>query len=114
MATHIQKIAVDSGPISFNPRKFVPLGTHGIREGTPVISFSISDTDALTGRIGLALVGKFSHSIPSSHNINKALGNIAIRGTLKWNFLNATHILIELSESDDYEKLLHGVNGFPI
>ncbi|KAH6767718.1 hypothetical protein C2S52_018701 [Perilla frutescens var. hirtella] len=69
-----------NGPIMFNSSTIKDIGPIEVRDGTPVLLFNSNDHDFLAGRMGLALVGKFSHAIPSPANIEKALRNIQISG----------------------------------
>lgn len=85
------------GPVAFDLSKMTPLGSVDKSKGTPVIHFSNSDVDLLAGRMGLALVGKFSHAILSTTMIDKSLSGMGFLGDMNWKYLNATHILIRVS-----------------
>lgn len=102
------------GPIAFKPSEITILGQPGEHEGKPLLSFLPADIASFAGQIGRAVVGKFSHSIPPSHHIDKALGNIKLSGSISWKFLNAKHILIEVSNESDYAKLLSGPSSSPM
>lgn len=103
-----------NGPIAFDRSRIREIGTVGVKEGKPLLTFSAADTAMLAEQLGLALVGKFSHSIPAPNRIQNALGKINLTGKLSWKFLNVNHILISLTHTCDYVKLLSGVNELPI
>ena len=64
--------------------------------------------------MGHAIVGKFSHSIPSSSQVQKALSNIKFKRDFNWNYINAKHIIIQFEDIEDYAKMLNGPNGAPV
>ncbi|KAH6776562.1 hypothetical protein C2S52_014123 [Perilla frutescens var. hirtella] len=103
-----------NGVVMFNVSTIKDIGSVEVRDGTLVLSFNRNDHDFLVGRMGLALVGKFSHAIPSPAHIDKALRNIKVTGSLSWYFLNARHILIKLTHDVDYVKLIKGAHELPI
>ncbi|KAH6782217.1 hypothetical protein C2S51_007510 [Perilla frutescens var. frutescens] len=67
-----------NGPAMFNTSTIKDVRSLEVHDGMPVLSFNHNDHEFLAGRMGLALVGKFSHAIPSPANIKKALRNIQI------------------------------------
>ncbi|XP_042029907.1 uncharacterized protein LOC121776810 [Salvia splendens] len=98
-------------PFILDPNKVKQRGTTTRKDGIPCLNIPDTDNTELAGRMGLALIGKFSHSIPAPHLSRKALSNFKLKGTLSWNFINAKHILIALSEIDDYVKILFGASN---
>lgn len=56
--------------------------------------------------MGHAIVGKFSHSIPSPQQIQKALNNIKFARDYSRKFINAKHILIQFEDLNDYACML--------
>lgn len=64
--------------------------------------------------MGHAIVGKFSHSIPSPQQIQKALNNIKFVRNFSWKFINAKHILVQFDDLTDYARLLSGPKGTPV
>ncbi|KAL1533961.1 peroxidase [Salvia divinorum] len=102
------------GPILLDHARAQKRGEVHLVEGKPCLFFSADESSDLAGRIGPAIVGKFSHSIPTAHQIQKALGNLKLVGTMSWNFLNAKHVFIQLSELSDYAKILNGPNNSPV
>ena len=64
--------------------------------------------------MGHAVVGKFSHSIPSSNQVQKMLENIKFTTGITWNYINAKHIIIKLEDIEDYARLLNGPRGSPV
>ncbi|KAL1531388.1 peroxidase [Salvia divinorum] len=102
------------GPVLLDHVRAQKRGEVRIVEGKPCLFFSTDESTDLAGRIGPAIVGKFSHSIPTAHQIQKALGNLKLVGTMSWNFLNAKHVFIQLSEMSDYAKILNGPNNSPV
>ncbi|XP_047978997.1 uncharacterized protein LOC125220907 [Salvia hispanica] len=83
-------------------------------EGKPSIYFSGEDTQFLAERMGHTIIGKFSHSIPSSHQIQKCLSNMKFIGGFSWKYINAKHVAIQVEDATDYAKLLVGQNGMPV
>ncbi|KAL1551886.1 hypothetical protein AAHA92_19674 [Salvia divinorum] len=102
------------GPILLNHKRAEKCGEVRLVEGKPCLFFSADESSDLAGRLGPAIVGKFSHSIPTVPQIQKALGNLKLVGTMSWNFLNAKHVFIQLSEMCDYAKILNGPNNSPV
>ncbi|KAL1545214.1 hypothetical protein AAHA92_21962 [Salvia divinorum] len=102
------------GPIILDHERFDKRGEVRFIEGKPCLFFSADESSDLAGRLGPAIVGKFSHSIPTAHQIQKALGNLKLVGSMSWNFLNAKHVFIQLSEMSDYAKILNGPNNSPV
>ncbi|XP_042029955.1 uncharacterized protein LOC121776865 [Salvia splendens] len=102
---------ISNEPFILDPNKVKQRGTTSQEDGIPCLNIPDTDNTELAGRMGLALIGKFSHSIPAPHLIRKALSNFKLKGTLNWNFINAKHILITLSEIDDYVKILCGASN---
>ncbi|KAL1555390.1 peroxidase [Salvia divinorum] len=102
------------GPILLDHARAQKRGEVRMIEGKPCLFFSTDESTDLAGRIGPAIIGKFSHSIPTAHQIQKALGNLKLVGTMSWNFLNAKHVFIQLSEMCDYAKILNGPNNTPV
>ncbi|XP_042023078.1 uncharacterized protein LOC121770412 [Salvia splendens] len=98
-------------PYILDPNKVKQRGTASQEDGIPCLHLQNIDNNELANRMGLSLIGKFSHSIPAPHLIRKALSNFKLKGTLNWNFINAKHILITLSEIDDYVKILCGASN---
>ncbi|KAH6781694.1 hypothetical protein C2S51_006987 [Perilla frutescens var. frutescens] len=72
-----------NGPVMFNASTIKDIGSLEVRDGMPVLSFNRNDHEFLAGRMGLTLVGKFSHAIPSPANIEKVIRNIQITGNLQ-------------------------------
>lgn len=89
----------DAGPIPFDKSRVRVIGSSGVTNGKPSLKFLADESTALAGKVGLALVGKFSHTIPSPHIIDKALGNINLVGALTWKFFEC--------ESYSYYSLAH-------
>ena len=70
------------GPKILNAARIQQRGSMSSDDGIPCLHIPDSDNDELAGRVGLALVGKFSHSIPAPHLIRKTLSNFELKGTL--------------------------------
>ena len=68
----------------------------------------------MAGKLGYAVVGKFSHSIPSSIHIQRALQGMRFIGEFSWKYINAKHVLIQFNLIENYAKLLSGPNGMPV
>ena len=100
--------------VSFEPEKIKKIGIIGESSGLPSIYFSGSDTSFLADKLGYAIVGKFSHSIPSFLHIQKALQGMRFLGEFSWRYINAKHVLIQFRLIADYAKLLNGPNGMPV
>ena len=60
------------------------------------------------------MVEKFSHSIPSGHQIQNALQGMKFSGEFSWSYINAKHILVQFKLLADYAKLLNGPNDRPV
>ncbi|KAL1537880.1 peroxidase [Salvia divinorum] len=114
MADVLRSGQTSEGPILLDHARAEKRGEVRMIEGTPCLFFSTDESTDLAGRLGPAIVGKFSHSIPTAHQIQKALGNLKLVGTMSWNFLNAKHVFIQLSEMCDYAKILNGPNNSPV
>lgn len=86
----------------------------GQSSGVPSIYFSGFDTSFLAEKLGYVVVGKFSHSLPAGHQIQKAFQGMKLVGEYSGNYINAKHILVKFKEIADYAKLLNGPNGIPV
>lgn len=106
--------AGEKDPVMFEPDKIKRIGVVGERSGLPAIYFSGSDNTYLAEKLGHAVVGKFSHSIPSSQQIQKALQGLKFWGAYSWSYINAKHVLIQFEVLSDYAKILSGPNGRPV
>ena len=82
--------------------------------GLPLIHFSGDETSFLAEKLGFAVVGKFSHSIPSSMHLQKAFMGMKFVGEFSWKYTNAKHVLVQFHLLDDYIKLLCGPNCMPV
>lgn len=87
------------------------IGTAGSCEGVPSLTFSNEETKYLADKIGHAIIGKFSRTIPTARQIQKSLSNIQFIDGFKWKFVNAKHILIQFRDVRDYGQMLNGPNG---
>ncbi|XP_042012187.1 uncharacterized protein LOC121760613 [Salvia splendens] len=110
---------VREGPSSERHQAFVPenilnIGYATTSNGLPAIYFSSSETQKLATRLGHAIVGKFSHSIPASHQIQKALDNIKFSRGFTWKYINAKHVLVQFEDIADYARLLGGPKETPV
>ncbi|XP_042038356.1 uncharacterized protein LOC121784258 [Salvia splendens] len=101
-------------PHVFEPNKIKNISFASVNNGVPAIYFSGVDTRQLAENMGNAVVGKFSHSIPASHQIQKALDNIKFSKGMTWKYINAKHILIQFDDIADYARMLGGPKGTPI
>ena len=77
-------------PVTFQPDKIKKIGYVSLVEGKPSIYFSGEDTQFLVERMGHTIIGKFSHSIPSSHQIQKCLSNMKFIGGVSWKYINTS------------------------
>ncbi|XP_041995769.1 uncharacterized protein LOC121745896 [Salvia splendens] len=82
--------------------------------GMPSIYISSSESKHLADHLGHAVVGKFSHSIPSALQIQKALSNMKFKMGVSWKFINAKHVLIQCEDLGDYARLLNGPRDIPV
>lgn len=64
--------------IIFDESKITPIGSLEMVDGKPVLVFSDLETDHLASSLKFALVGKFSHGMPSAREIAHSLEG------LKW------------------------------
>lgn len=101
-------------PFVLQPDKIKKIGCVGLREGRPSLYFLGEDTHFLAEKMGHAVVGKFSHSIPSTNQVQKMLGNIKFTKGFKWNYINAKHLIIQFDDIEDYAKMLNGPSGTPV
>lgn len=83
-----------NSPISFEPGKIKKLGVQGESNGLPSIQFSGEETAYLAEQLGYAVVGKFSHSIPSSFHLQRAFQGMKFLGEYSWKYINAKHVLV--------------------
>ncbi|XP_042009095.1 uncharacterized protein LOC121757645 [Salvia splendens] len=110
---------VRGSPNSEGLQAFLPENIQNIRvattsNGIPAIYFSGAEIQKLATNLGHAIVGKFSHSIPSSHQIQKALDNIKFSRGFTWKFINAKHVFVQFEDMEDYARLLSGPKGTPV
>ncbi|XP_042016200.1 uncharacterized protein LOC121764210 [Salvia splendens] len=102
------------GPQVFKPESIQKIGYATTSIGVPAIYFSGAEIQKLATSLGHAIVGKFSHSIPTSHQIQKALDTIKFRRGFTWKYINAKHILVQFEDIADYARLLSGPKGTPV
>ncbi|XP_042045665.1 uncharacterized protein LOC121791916 [Salvia splendens] len=102
------------GPQVFVPETIPNIGFASTSNGIPSIYFSGAEIQKLATNLGHAIVGKFSHSIPSSLQIQKALDHIKFSRGFSWKYINAKHILVQFEDMADYARLLSGPKGTPV
>ncbi|XP_042009085.1 uncharacterized protein LOC121757635 [Salvia splendens] len=102
------------GPQAFEPEKLNNIGFASVSNGIPTIYFSGAETQKLAESMGHAIVGKFSHSIPTGLQIQKSLEGVKFRRGFSWKYFNAKHILIQCEDLSDYARLLGGPKGTPV
>ena len=90
------------------------MGSVSLNNNRPAIHFSAEETHSLAKNMVHAIVGKFSHGIPSSRQIQRALEDIKFSYGYTWKFINAKHVLIQMDDLTDYAKLLNGPKGTPM
>ena len=66
-------------PVNLDADQDKEIGTAGSSEGVPLLTFSNEETQFLANKIGHAIIGKFSHTIPTRQQIQKAQHSI-----LRW------------------------------
>ena len=114
MADVLRESPNPNGPQVFVPEKIQNIGFASLSNGIPAIYFSGSEIQKLADNVGHAIVGKFSHSIPASHQIQKALDNIKFGRSYSWKYINAKHILVQFEDIVDYARMLNGPKGTPV
>ena len=114
MADVIQERPDPNGPQVFVPEKIQNIGYASLSNGIPSIYFSGAEIQKLADNVGYAIVGKFSHSIPASFQIQKALDNIKFGRSFSWKYINAKHILVQFEDIADYARMLGGPKGTPV
>ncbi|KAL0320112.1 UNVERIFIED_CONTAM: hypothetical protein Sradi_5272700 [Sesamum radiatum] len=94
------------------------IGTVNTINGRPTITFSDSETQALTVDFRFALVGKFSHGSPPYSQLHRLLVKSGIKGAFTVSMINYKHALICLSTESDYNRLwlrrIWYLNGLPM
>lgn len=94
------------------------LGTYSQFKGKPGIRFSDAETALLVQPLKFSLVGKFSHGIPSFKALTFRFTKLGLKGNFKIGVINPKHVLITLSNEEDYSRIwLRGVwifDGFPM
>lgn len=85
MAEMVREQAKANGPQPFEPEKIDNIGFASLNDGIPSIYLSRAETKKIADSMEHAIVGKFSHSIPASHQIQKALDNIKLTQGFSWN-----------------------------
>ncbi|XP_042065547.1 uncharacterized protein LOC121809061 [Salvia splendens] len=103
-----------NGPLPFEPSKIKSMGFASSSNDIPSIYFSGSETKQLADNLGYAIVGKFSHSIPATYQIQKSLDNMRFARGFSWKYINAKHILIQLEDLANYAKLLNEPKDMPV
>ncbi|KAL0296084.1 UNVERIFIED_CONTAM: hypothetical protein Sradi_6660500 [Sesamum radiatum] len=80
-------------------------GVAGWGGGEPEIRFSKAETEHLADRLRYALVGKFSHGLPCINFLKNRLVKLDLRGTVTVGIINLKHVLIQLSNEEDFSRL---------
>ncbi|XP_042029869.1 uncharacterized protein LOC121776766 [Salvia splendens] len=114
MADMVLETSSSEGPQVFVPENIQNIGFASTSNGVPSIYFSGAKIQKLATSLGHAIVGKFSHSIPTSYQIQKALDNIKFSRGYTWEYINAKHILVQFEDMADYARLLSGPKGTPV
>ncbi|XP_042034801.1 uncharacterized protein LOC121781156 [Salvia splendens] len=114
MADMIKEVPDPNGPQVFAPDKLQTIGLAMVSNGIPAIYFLGVEIQKLAENMGHGIVDKFSLSIPSVGQIQKALNNIKFQCGFTWKYINAKHILIQCEELADYAKILSGPKGTPV
>ncbi|KAL0406373.1 UNVERIFIED_CONTAM: hypothetical protein Slati_3951200 [Sesamum latifolium] len=90
---------------SFQNSEIKTMGTATSFRGEPGIRFSKEETDLLAERLKFALIGKFSHGLPSLNFLKNRLIKLDLRGSVSVGAINLKHVLIQLSHEEDYSRL---------
>ncbi|XP_042038352.1 uncharacterized protein LOC121784256 [Salvia splendens] len=114
MADMVRETPNPEGPQAFVPENIQSMGYATTSNKIPAIYFSGAEIQKLATSLGHAIVGKFSHSIPASHQIQKALDNIKFCRGFSWRYINAKHIFVQFEDITDYARFLSGPKGTPI
>ncbi|KAL0286807.1 UNVERIFIED_CONTAM: hypothetical protein Sangu_2720400 [Sesamum angustifolium] len=87
-------------------------------KGQPSITYSDEETMHLADRLRFALVVKFSHEPPNLNFLRQRINKLGLRGFVTIGPLNFKHVLIMVSNEDDFSGLwLRGelsFDGFPM
>ncbi|KAL0283695.1 UNVERIFIED_CONTAM: hypothetical protein Sangu_2873500 [Sesamum angustifolium] len=81
------------------------LGTAYIYLGRPAISFSDDEKARLAYPYRYALVGKFSHGVPSWKGLHDGMERLGLKGAFSVGVINFRHVLINCSNDEDYARL---------
>ncbi|KAL0329010.1 UNVERIFIED_CONTAM: hypothetical protein Sradi_4887700 [Sesamum radiatum] len=81
------------------------LGTAYIYRGRPAISFSDDEKARLAYPYRYALVGKFSHGVPSWKGLHDGMERLGLKGAFSVGVINFRHVLINCSNDEDYARL---------
>ncbi|KAL8527088.1 hypothetical protein ACS0TY_005095 [Phlomoides rotata] len=100
-----QKSTHSSSNRFFDEKIVTPVCTIEECGGTPVLVFSSTATESLAKDLKLALVGKFSHALPSGKQVANGIHALNIEGGFSWSFLNSRHILLRLQNEVDFNRL---------
>ncbi|KAL1536322.1 hypothetical protein AAHA92_28995 [Salvia divinorum] len=114
MADVVREKSTTKGNLVFEQDKIPNISSVSVANGLSSISFSGEESERLAASLGHAIVGKFSHSIPAAHQIQKALRYINFKCGYTWKYINAKHILIQFEDLADYARLLGGPKGTPV
>ncbi|KAL0415060.1 UNVERIFIED_CONTAM: hypothetical protein Slati_3337900 [Sesamum latifolium] len=81
------------------------MGTVTSFRGRPCITFSDEETEWLAERLKFAIIGKFSHGLPSLSFLKNRLIKLDLRGSVSVGAINLKHVLIQLSHEEDCYRL---------
>ncbi|KAL0288949.1 UNVERIFIED_CONTAM: hypothetical protein Scaly_2715800 [Sesamum calycinum] len=81
------------------------IGLDSSFKGEPGIIYSSEETAELVARLKFALVGKFSHGLPSLNFLRIHIVKLGLKGNVTVGRLNFKHVLIRLLNEEDFSKI---------
>ncbi|KAL0439389.1 UNVERIFIED_CONTAM: hypothetical protein Slati_2421900, partial [Sesamum latifolium] len=74
-------------------------------KGEPGIIYSSEETEYLASRLKFSLVGKFSHGLSNLNFLRNRIVKLGLKGTVNVGRLNLKHVLIHLSNEENFTRL---------
>ncbi|KAK4439284.1 hypothetical protein Salat_0263300 [Sesamum alatum] len=116
--THFQHDPARAAKKIFQEESLQEIGTVSKYKGLPSITYTEDETSQLSDRLKFALIGKFSHGLPNLNFLRQRIVKLGLRGSVNVGPLNFKHVLIMLSNEEDYSRIwLRGewsFDGFPM
>lgn len=90
---------------TFSPSDSSPMSTTTSLNGIPALVFNKTDWNSMADSLRFALIGKFTSGCPPFKVLKSRFASFGLSGPYKLGFINFKHIVIRLSNAEDFARL---------